>query len=223
MRIAVLMPVLNEELALPHVLRELPAGLRVVICDNGSTDKSAALAHAWGAEVVSWPTRGYGGAVAAGLRHLAADPPDVVVIWDGDHSVDPADLPALLAPIEAGEADLVLGDRSARAAPGSMPTQQRWGNRLATFLIARQTGHRFADMGPFRAARYSALVRLGLVDATWGWNVEMQLKALRAGLRVVEVPVANRDRIGRSKISGSLRGSLRAGARICWACWHYGR
>ena len=94
---------------------------------------------------------------------------------------------------------------------------------LATFLIARQTGQRFADMGPFRAARYRALVELGLVDATWGWNVEMQLKALRAGLRVVEVPVANRPRIGRSKISGSVRGSIRAGVRICWACWHYGR
>lgn len=223
MRVAVIMPVLNEALALPSVLAELPPGLRVVVCDNGSTDESPALARAAGAEVVSWPARGYGGAVAAGLRHLAASPPEVVVVWDGDHSVDPADLPALLAPLERGEADLVLGDRTARAAPGSMPPQQRWGNALATFLIARQTGHRFADMGPFRAGRYDALVGLALVDATWGWNVEMQLKALRAGLRVVEVPVANRERIGRSKISGTVRGSLRAGGRICWACWHYGR
>lgn len=223
MRIAVLMPVLNEAEALPRVLAEMPPGLRVVVCDNGSTDESAALAREGGAEVVSWPARGYGGAVAAGLRHLASSPPEFVVIWDGDHSVDPADLPVLLAPLLAGEADMVLGDRTARAAPGSMPPQQRWGNDLATFLIARQTGQRFADMGPFRAARYRALVELGLVDATWGWNVEMQLKALRAGLRVVEVPVANRPRIGRSKISGSVRGSIRAGVRICWACWHYGR
>ncbi len=217
------MPVLNEEEALPLVLAELPAGLRVVVCDNGSTDQSAALARAAGAEVVAWPARGYGGAVAAGLRHLAPSPPDVVVVWDGDHSVDPADLPALLAPLQSGHADLVLGDRTRRADPGTMPPQQRWGNALATSLIAIQTGHRFADMGPFRAARYEALVGLDLVDATWGWNVEMQMKALRAGLRVVEVPVANRERIGQSKISGSVRGSLRAGARICWACWHYGR
>jgi len=220
-RVAVLIPVLNEELALPRVLAELPAGLRVVVCDNGSTDASAALARAAGAEVVPWPKRGYGGAVQAGLRHLRADPPDAVVIMDGDHSADPDDLPALLGPIERGEADMVLGDRTERAARGSMPPQQVWGNVLATALIRLQTGHRYRDMGPFRAIRWGALERLDMEDPTWGWNVEMQLKALRHGVRVLEVPVRYRTRIGTSKISGTVSGVARAGAKILWACWRY--
>lgn len=223
MRVAVLIPVLDEELALPRVLEELPPEFRVVVCDNGSLDRSAALAREAGAEVVSWPQRGYGGAVQAGLRHLAADPPDVVVIVDGDHSVDPADFPLLLAPLERDEADLVLGDRTRLATPGSMPPQQVWGNVLATSLLRLFTGHRFRDMGPFRAARWAALAGLGLVDPNYGWNVEMQLKAVRAGLRVVEVPVHNRERIGHSKVSGSVRGATRAGAKILWSFWRYRR
>ncbi len=223
MRVAVLIPVLNEELALPRVLAELPAALRVVVCDNGSTDASAALARAAGAEVVPWPKRGYGGAVQAGLRHLRADPPDIVVIMDGDHSADPEDLPALLGPIERGEADMVLGDRTERAASGSMPPQQVWGNVLATALIRAQTGHRYRDMGPFRALSWTAFQALALVDPNYGWNVEMQMKAARLGLRIREVPVANRERIGKSKVSGSVRGATRAGAKILWSVWRYRR
>lgn len=223
MRVAVLIPVLDEEAALPQVLAGLPPGLRVIVCDNGSRDRSAELAKAAGAEVVSWPRRGYGGAVQAGLRHLADAAPDVVVVVDGDHSVDPADFPALLEPLARGEADLVLGDRTALAEPGSMPPQQVWGNVLATTLIRLQTGHRYRDMGPFRALTWAAVQRLGLRDPNYGWNVEMQLKALHAGLRVVEVPVHNRARIGRSKVSGSLRGATAAGAKILWSCWRYRR
>lgn len=220
MKLAILIPVLDEALALPTVLAGLPAGARVVVCDNGSTDEGPALALAAGAEVVRVPQRGYGRAVQAGMALIQADPPDIVVIWDGDASVDPNDLSVLLAPLLEGRAEMVLGARH-QADPGALTPQQVWGNRVATFLIAQRTGVHFADMGPFRAIRYPALCALGMQDPTWGWNVEMQLKALRAGFRVVEVPVHCRVRIGVSKISGSLQGSLRAGYRMVLACWRY--
>lgn len=221
MTIALLLPCLDEADALPSVLAEIPAGHRVVLCDNGSRDQSVAIARAAGAEVAVEPRRGYGGAVQAGIRLLAADPPDVVVIVDADHSTDLADLPALLAPILAGEADLVIGERLSRGARGALTPQQRVGNRLATALIALRTGVRYQDMGPFRAVRWSALRSLEMEDPTWGWNVEMQMKAARRGLRVREVPVGWRVRIGRSKISGTVSGVVRAGGRILWACWRY--
>ena len=222
MRVAVLLPCLDEAQALPLVLAAIPADFRVVLCDNGSTDGSVAIAQAAGAAVAREPRRGYGGAVLAGMRLLAADPPDVVVILDADHSADLADLPGLLAPIRAGRADLVLGERVTRAAPGALTAQQRVGNRVATALIWARTGVRYRDMGPFRAIRWTALAQLGMVDPTWGWNVEMQMKAARQGLRVVEVPVAWGARVGTSKISGTLSGVVRAGGRILWACWRYG-
>ncbi len=221
MRTAILIPVLDEEQALPVVLDELPRDVRVVVCDNGSTDRSVEVARAHGAEVVSQPIRGYGGAVQAGILHLADDPPDVVVIMDGDHACWAEDLPVLLAPIRDGRADLVIGERLTLGDPTALTPPQRVGNRLASALVARQTGHRYRDFGPYRAIRWGALLDLGMVDPTWGWNVEMQLKALRSGVRVLEVPVRNRARIGTSKISGTLRGVARAGARILWACWRY--
>lgn len=221
MRTAILIPVLDEEQALPAVLSALPPDVRVVVCDNGSTDRSAEVARAHGAEVVHQPLRGYGGAVQAGLRHLAADPPDAVVILDGDHSAYAEDLPILLGPLREGRADLVLGERLTIGDPDALTLPQRVGNRLAASLIAARTGHRYRDFGPFRAARWGAILDMGLVDPTWGWNVEMQLKALRSGVRVLEVPVRNRPRIGTSKISGTLQGVARAGYRILWACWRY--
>jgi glycosyltransferase involved in cell wall biosynthesis len=221
MRVAFLIPCLNEEEALPLVLAEIPSGMRVVLCDNGSTDRSAALAREAGADVVAWPSRGYGGAVLAGLKHLSTDPPQIVVVLDADHSFDLGDLPALLGPIERGEADFVLGERLTRGGPNALTPQQVWGNRLACRLMQLQTGHRYLDMGPFRAIRYESLVSLNMADLTWGWNVEMQMKAVRAGLRVLEVPVACRQRVGVSKISGTLSGVVRAGAKIVYACWKY--
>lgn len=221
MRTAILIPVLDEERALPAVLGALPRDARVVVCDNGSTDRSAAIAREMGAEVVFHPERGYGGAVQRGIAHLRADPPDVVVIVDGDHSVYPEDLPVLLAPIRDGRADLVLGERLTLGDPDALTLPQKLGNRLAAALVAARTGHRYRDFGPFRAIRWGALLDLGMVDPTWGWNVEMQLKALRSGVRVLEVPVRYRTRIGESKISGTLQGVARAGARIVWACWTY--
>ena len=224
MRVAVLIPVLNEEAALPHVLRGLPSDLRVVVCDNGSTDRSVALAREGGAEVVSAPRRGYGLALLTGLAHLRrTGPPDAIVICDGDHSVDPNDFPALLEPLLQERADLVIGDRTLLASPGSMPPQQVWGNVLATTVIRLQTGFRFNDMGPFRAIRWASIESLGMEDTNYGWNVEMQLKAVRLGLRIVEVPVQNWPRIGKSKVSGSLRGATHAGTKILWSCWRYRR
>lgn len=221
MRVTVLVPCLNEAAALPAVLGELPPGLEVVLCDNGSTDGSPELARSLGARVSHEPVPGYGGALLAGIALLRADPPDVVLVLDGDHSVYAEDLPALLAPIERGEADLVLGDRTALAEPGSLTPPQRAGNWLATRLIALRTGRRFRDLGPLRALTWAALERLAMEDRTWGWNVEMQLKAVRRGLRVVEVPVRYRPRIGQSKISGTVKGVLRAGGKILWATARY--
>ncbi|MEY3211167.1 MAG: hypothetical protein RIT28_1648 [Pseudomonadota bacterium] len=223
MRVAVLIPALNEEEALPLVLADLsPRALgRVVVVDNGSVDRTAEVAQAGGAEVVFEPKRGYGAACLAGLRHLSADPPDVLVFLDGDHSDDVADLPRLLAPLQAGAADLVIGDRTARAERGALMPQQRVGNVVATTLIRALTGLRTRDMGPFRAIRWPALMGLQMADPAFGWMVEMHMKAARAGLRVVELPVSYRPRRGESKISGTVRGSVRAGVGMLGACWTY--
>lgn len=221
MRTAILIPVLDEADALPVVLGEIPREYRVIVCDNGSIDSSPAIARSLGAEVVFWPYRGYGGAVLRGLRELEASPPEIVVVLDGDHSSSIDDLPALLAPILSGDADFVVGERITRGAAGALTPQQRYGNALACRLIKARTGFTYQDMGPLRAIRWGAIVSLEMEDLTWGWNVEMQMKAVKRGLRIREVPVENRSRIGTSKISGTLRGVARAGAKILWACWKY--
>ncbi len=228
MRVAVIIPALDEEASLPLVLGDLfavpQAGFtltEVVVADNGSRDQTAQRAREGGATVVHQPRRGYGSACLAGLAHLREAPPDIVVILDADYSDHPEELPRLLGPVLADEADLVMGERVSRAEPGALLPQQRWGNALATLLIAKVGGHRYSDMGPFRAVRWTALERLAMEDPTWGWNVEMQLKALQRGLRVLEVPVTYRPRVGRSKISGTVRGTVKAGSRILWAVWHY--
>jgi glycosyltransferase involved in cell wall biosynthesis len=213
--IAVILPALDEAASIGGVLAELPAGVRRVVVDNGSRDGTAEVARAAGAEVVHEPRRGYGRAVQAGLRHLAGAPPEVVVILDADHADDPRRLPDLVGPIAEGRADLVLSDRSRLAEPGALTPAQRWGNRLALLGIRRATGHAYRDLGPFRALSWDALERLDLRDPTWGWNVEMQIKAARRGLRILEVSLPYRKRrAGRSKISGTLLGTVRAGYRI---------
>jgi glycosyltransferase involved in cell wall biosynthesis len=229
MVVAAVIPALNEAASLPAVvaaLRSAPGGedLRIVVADNGSRDGTSEVARGLRLEVVWAPRRGYGTAVQAGLHLLAAAPPDVVLVVDADLA-DPVERwPELVAPIERGAADLVASDRTALAEPGALTAVQRFGNALATRLIAGVSGHRFADLGPFRAIRWSALRRLGMEDPTWGWNVEMQLKAVRAGLRVLEIPMPYRRRTrGRSKVSGSIRGAARAGVRIVWAVGRYAR
>ena len=221
--VVVVIPALNEAQSLPLVLAELPPVGQVIVVDNGSTDATVAVAEAGGAEVVSEPRRGYGSACLAGIRRAAQLSPDVLVILDADHSDYPAELPLLVDPILAGEADFVIGNRTARAERGALMLHQRFGNRLATSLIRRITGHRYQDMGPFRAIRMSALLAMEMEDADFGWNVEMQMKAVYHQLRIQEIPVGYRPRIGQSKISGTIRGSVKAGTIILHATRKYAR
>ena len=216
-----LLPALNEEESLPGVLRELrglPALRRVVVADNGSTDDTWRVISAGGAQPVWAGLPGYGNACLAGLRHLAADPPEVVVFLDADGADDLRDLPALLAPIEADEADMVIGSRATgEAEAGALTPVQRFGNALSCTLIRVLFGEQFTDLGPFRAIRWSALEALEMADRNFGWTVEMQAKAARRELRSAEVPVRYRVRqAGQSKVSGTVRGSVKAGVKILW-------
>lgn len=186
----------------------------LIVVDNGSTDRTAEVARRAGARVVTEPIPGYGRACLAGMAAL--DPSVDTIVWmDGDGADDPSEVPKLLEPLAQDRADLVIGSRVAQAAPGSLTIPQRFGNRLACALMRWCFGVRSTDLGPFRAIRRQALERLGMTDQAFGWTVEMQAKAARAGLRVVEVPVRYRRRsMGRSKISGTLSGTLRAGWAI---------
>lgn len=215
----VIIPALDEERALPRVLAAIPRPpvRRVVVADNGSADRTAEVARRGGAEVVYEPERGYGAACLRAIEHLRADPPEVVVFLDGDYSDHPEELPALIEPLARGDADLVVGSRVlGRPAWGALTPQQRVGNAVACAALRWLYGCRYTDLGPFRAIAWSALARLDMADRNYGWTVEMQLKAARAGLRHTEVPVSYRPRIGRSKVSGTLRGSVGAGSKILW-------
>ncbi len=210
-------PALNEAAAIGEVLGSIPASLirRVVVCDNGSTDGTAEVARARGALVVHEPRRGYGAACQRALAALEGDPPDVVLFLDADRSDDPAEAARVLEPIFAGRADLVIGSRTlGTREPGALTPQARAGNWIATRLLRALYRARYTDLGPFRAIRYASLRDLAMRDRDFGWTVEMQVKAARAGLRAEEVPVRYRRRIGRSKISGTLSGTLRAGVKI---------
>ncbi|MDH3198713.1 MAG: glycosyltransferase, partial [Candidatus Krumholzibacteria bacterium] len=179
------------------------------------------VAAAHGAEVLRETRRGYGAACLRGIAATGAET-EVIVILDADHSDYPQDLPELLRPIASGEADFVIGSRTlGRAEAGALPWNQRWGNALACRLMHALYGRRFTDMGPFRAIRRERLLALGMRDPTFGWNVEMQAKALAAGLRVVEVPVRYRRRVGKSKISGTVGGTVRAGTKIIGTILRY--
>ncbi len=217
-RVAVIIPALNEESSILLVLRDIPADAvaDVLVVDNGSTDDTARVAAEHGARVVSEPRRGYGAACLAGIAALPAQV-EVVVFLDADYSDYPEEMTALLEPIERDEADLVVGSRMAGGAGRRvLPPQSYWGNRLAVFLIRLIWGFRYTDLGPFRAIRRDALERLGMADRNFGWTVEMQVRALEEGLRVVERPVRYRKRIGVSKITGTVSGTIRAGTKILW-------
>jgi glycosyltransferase involved in cell wall biosynthesis len=217
MNVSVVVPALNEEQPIAAVVREIIAtGIprEVIVVDNESTDRTADEAKAAGARVVTAP-RGYGRACAAGVAAVSKDC-DVIVFLDGDGSDVPALMPALLEPIRNGTHDFVIGSRTrGRRDPGSMNFQQVSAGYLAGFLIRLLYGIRYTDMCAFRAIRRDALAKLDMREKTYGWNLEMQMKAARAGLRILEVPVDHRRRAGgTSKVSGTLRGTLVAGFRI---------
>ena len=217
MKVDVVIPALDEAAAIGHVLDEIPRGhvRRIVVADNGSRDRTGEVAAAHGAEVVREPARGYGAACLRALQELRADPPEVVVFLDGDHSDYPEELPLLLAPIAAGRADFVIGSRT-RSARGGLTPQQRVGNAIACVALRRLYGAEYSDLGPFRAIRWETLESLGMRDRDYGWTVEMQIKAAQRGVPHAEVPVRYRTRIGESKVSGTLRGTIGASRKILW-------
>jgi glycosyltransferase involved in cell wall biosynthesis len=210
-RVSVIIPTRNEARAIDRVLADIPADLvtEVIVVDASSSDGTPEIARRMGARVVSEKRHGYGQACLTGLA--CANAPDVVVFLDGDYSDRPAELPLLLAPISDGRADITLGSRLAGPrTPGALPWHAAFGNRLAAGLISLLFKQRITDLGPFRAARADVLRALALEETTYGWAVEMILKGALGGFRIVEVPVSYFPRIGESKISGTIRGTIGA-------------
>jgi glycosyltransferase involved in cell wall biosynthesis len=210
-RVSVIIPTRNEAQAIGRVLADVPRNLvnEVIVVDNCSSDGTPEIAARMGARVISETRRGYGRACLTGVA--AADAPDIVVFLDGDYSDRPAELPLLLAPIAEGRADITVGSRLAGPrAPGALPWHSVFGNWLAASLIRNLFGLRISDLGPFRAARAEALRAVELEETTYGWAVELIVKGAIRGLRIIEVRVSYHPRIGKSKISGTLRGTIGA-------------
>jgi glycosyltransferase involved in cell wall biosynthesis len=220
-RIGVVIPALNEEQAIGRVIADIPSWVdTIVVADNGSTDRTVETARAAGATVTHEPDAGYGAACLAGIAALP--PVDVVVFLDGDYSDFAQDMAGLVDPLTADGVDLVIGSRAlGEREPGSLTPQQVFGNWLATRLIRLIWGVRFTDLGPFRSIRAPALQRLAMRDRDYGWTVEMQIKAAAAGLETREVPVRYRRRIGLSKVSGTLKGTVMAGYKILTTIGRY--
>ncbi|MDH5761879.1 MAG: glycosyltransferase family 2 protein [Nitrospinota bacterium] len=221
-KISVIIPAYNEEESLPHVLNDLPRDRlhQIIVVDNRSTDRTAEVARENGATVVSERRRGYGRACLAGMAVL--DDPDIVVFLDGDYSDYPEEIDLLLDPILKNEADFVVGSRMIlKESRTTLLPQARYGNQLAVFLIRLFFSHSFTDLGPFRAIRYESLQEIGMRDKDFGWTVEMQIKAVQKGLRIQEVPVRYRMRIGVSKITGTVSGTFQAGTKIIYTIFKY--
>ena len=224
MRIAVIIPAHNEAAALPKVLSDIPKELvdEVVVVDNASTDGTAAAAIGPGVTVITESRMGYGYACLAGIDYLKQKHPEVVVFIDGDYSDFPQEMGDLVKPVIEGNHDLVIGSRALGISEGgSMTIPQRFGNWLATRLMRIFFGAKFTDLGPFRAIRFSKLLELNMTDKTYGWTIEMQLKAVKNGLVYTEIPVSYRKRIGHSKVSGTVRGTVLAGTKILWTIFKY--
>ena len=224
--VKVIIPAFNEENGVGQVIAEIPRHLvnEIIVVNNASTDNTVQVAKAAGVTVLHEPTPGYGRACLKGINYLkhADSKPDIVVFLDADHSDYPEEMEQLITPIMNQQSDLVIGSRAlGNKEPGSMTPQQLVGNWLATRLLRLLYGVKFTDLGPFRAVAYPRLIELDMQDKTFGWTVEMQLKAAKKGFRCVEVPVRYRKRIGFSKISGTVKGTVMAGYIILYTIFRY--
>lgn len=225
--IAVIIPAFNEENAIGKVIREIPRKWvdTVVVIDNNSSDETQKKANEAGADVVLEETfQGYGASCLKGIDYVTSlsTPPDIIVFLDADYSDYPEELPVLIRPIIQNQVDLVIGSRAlGKRERGSMTIPQVFGNWLATVLLSWFYGVKFSDLGPFRAVRTTSLLRMQMQDKTYGWTVEMQLKAAKMKMKCLEVPVNYRNRVGVSKISGTVKGTLMAGYKIIWTIFKY--
>ena len=223
LKINVIIPAYNEEQSISNVLKDIPQELvaEVIVCNNASIDNTKAVALQHGATVVDQPQKGYGSACLKGIEYIRSKPqeqqPDIVVFLDGDYSDHPEEMPQLLQPILEDGMDMVIGSRSVgNMEKGAMMPQQIFGNWLATTLIKFFYNYEFTDLGPFRAITWKKLLEIDMQDQDFGWTVEMQVKAAKYGLKCTEIPVKYRKRIGVSKVSGTIRGTILAGHKILW-------
>jgi len=219
--IDVIIPVYNEADSIGKVINEIPTNLvrHIIVCNNGSTDETSAIAMLAGAVVVNQPIKGYGNACLKGMEYVASleSRPDIIVFIDGDYSDYPEEMPHLIEPILKNEVDMVIGSRALGSMEsGAMMPQQIFGNWLATTLIKFIYNYEFTDLGPFRSIRYDKLIDMEMTDKTFGWTVEMQVKAAKMKMKTKEVPVSYRKRIGKSKVSGTVKGTVLAGHKILW-------
>ena len=217
----IIIPAYNEEDSIGKVLKDIPRSMvrHIVVCNNASTDDTASVALSHSAVVVDQPRKGYGSACLAGIAHLRqlSTPPDIIVFMDADYSDHPEELPLLLEPIVKKNMDMVIGSRAlGEMEEGAMKPQQIFGNWLATNLIRLFYGYHFTDLGPFRSIRWDKLLDLDMQDPDFGWTVEMQVKAAKKKYRCTEVAVSYRKRIGQSKVSGTIKGTILAGHKILW-------
>ena len=221
--IDVIIPAYNEEESIGLVVADIPKDWvrEVIVCNNASTDQTKAVAEQGGATVLDQPKKGYGSACLKGIEYVKSKPveeqPDVIVFLDGDYSDHPEELPRLVQPIMENDVDLVIGSRAlGNMESGAMMPQQVFGNWLATSLIRLFYRYEFTDLGPFRAIKWKQLLAINMVDPDFGWTVEMQVKAAKFKLKCTEVPVTYRRRVGVSKVSGTIRGTILAGHKILW-------
>ena len=223
-KISVIIPALDEEESIGQVLNDIPGEIveEVIVVDNGSSDNTVTVSKGLGVNVILEPLKGYGAACLRGISILKQDT-DIVVFLDADYSDYPQDLHTVVKPIINDNADMVIGSRmSGEREKGALLPQAIFGNKLATFLIRLFWGFKYTDLGPFRAIKYRDLLALNMTDKNFGWTVEMQIKALKKRLRIVEVPVRYRKRIGKSKITGTFSGTVRAGVKIIYTIFKYG-